>query len=152
MGSIQVEEFLDQGQPNGDSSMSLKIVGLTPDRPTATGLREEIILLSWYIALLRTSEGSQIIYEWAYGSRGGGRPTELVKRRLAIDELKIGLQSSIGEAAIAISSHLATITSREHESTGPASLLLSTGSLSQTSESKDEVSWAREWSDYLANR
>ncbi len=140
MGSIQVEEFLDQDQPNGDSSRSLKIVGLTPDRPTATGLREEIILLSWYIALFRTSEGSQISYEWAYGSRGGGRPTELVKRRLAIDELKIGLQSSIKEAANAISNHLAT---SEHESAGPASLLLSTGSLSQTSESKDEVSWAR---------
>ncbi|KAL4781623.1 hypothetical protein BJX76DRAFT_11798 [Aspergillus varians] len=139
MGSIQVEEFLDQAQPNGNSSKSFKVVGLTPDEATATGLKEELILLSWSIALLRTREGSQISYEWAYRSRGDGRQTEPVKRRLALDELKIGLQSSIGDAAVAISNHIATVAAGQYEATSnAASLLLSTGSLSQTSEAKDE--------------
>ncbi|KAL4920172.1 hypothetical protein BDW62DRAFT_177794 [Aspergillus aurantiobrunneus] len=139
MGSIQVEDFLDQGQPNGDGSKSFKILGLTPDQPTATGFKEEIILLSWLIALLRTREDSQISYEWAYEGRGDLRQTELVKNRLVMDESKIGLESSIAEAAVAVSNHIATVAPEQCEPiSSPASLLLSTGSLSQTSESKDE--------------
>ncbi|KAL4938517.1 hypothetical protein BDV06DRAFT_52549 [Aspergillus oleicola] len=130
MGSIQVEDFLDQ--PNSDSSRSFKIVGVASDQNTATGLKEEVILLGWYVALLRTQENSQISYEWAYEGRGDQRGTEIA-RRLAVDELKIGLQSSVGDAAAAISGYLATDTT---ETFGPASLVLSTGSLSQ--EAKDE--------------
>ncbi|KAL6235216.1 hypothetical protein BDW75DRAFT_240384 [Aspergillus navahoensis] len=128
MGSIQVEDFLDQGQPNGNSSKSFEIVGLEADGTTATGLKEEVVLLSWFIALLRTRESSQISYEWAYG--GGGSP-----RRLAMEELKIGLQSSVGEAAEAISEYIATVATN---TSGLTSLILSTDSLSQTAEAKDE--------------
>ncbi|KAL5051513.1 hypothetical protein BDW71DRAFT_55019 [Aspergillus fruticulosus] len=128
MGSIQVEDFLDQGQPNGDGSTSFEIVGLEADSTSATGLKEEIILLAWFIALLRTRESSQISYEWAYG---GGDSS----RRLAMEELKIGLQSSVGEAAAAICEHIATVATN---TAGSTSLVLSTNSLSQTAEAKDE--------------
>ncbi|KAL2825169.1 hypothetical protein BDW59DRAFT_161884 [Aspergillus cavernicola] len=138
MGSIQIEELLGQGQLNGDSSRSFKIIDLTPDRPTATGLREEIVLLSWLIALLRTREGS-VSYEWGYKGRDDGVQTELMKSRMSLDGVKIGLQSSVEEAATAISQHIATALSNQVEATPlPAYLLLSTGGLSQTSEAKDE--------------
>ncbi|KAL4933411.1 nonribosomal peptide synthase SidD [Aspergillus undulatus] len=134
MGSIQVEDFLDQ--PNGDSVRSFKIVGLESEseRNTATGLREEIILLGWYLALLRTQENSSVSYEWAYERRGDRRGTEeLVRKRLAGDELKIGLQSTVSEAANAILEYLATATDAKAVSC-PVSILLSTGSLAQTSD------------------
>ncbi|KAI9371278.1 hypothetical protein BJX61DRAFT_543816 [Aspergillus egyptiacus] len=138
MGSIQVEEILGQGQLNGDGSRSFKIDGLASDQPTATGLKEEVLLLSWFVALLRTREGS-ISYEWAYNNRqDGGTNPEIEKTSLAVDELKIGLQSRVAEAATAISQHIATASSKQRGDSSPASLLLSTGSLSQNSEAKDE--------------
>ncbi|KAL2851813.1 hypothetical protein BJX68DRAFT_275224 [Aspergillus pseudodeflectus] len=137
MGSIQVEEFLDQGQPNADGFRPYKIVGLAPEQTTPTGLKEETLLLSWVIALLRTKESSQVTYEWAY-NRGRGSKTELVKRTLSIDELKLGLQSSVEDAASAIANYLSTVALDQPATSNPASLLLSTGSLSQTSEAKDE--------------
>jgi hypothetical protein len=140
MGSIQVEEFLDQGQPNADGFRPYKIVRFAPEQTTPTGLKEETLLLSWVIALLRTKESSQVTYEWAYNPESGSK-TELVKRTLSIDELKIGLQSSVEDAASAIANYLSTVAPDQIATSKPASLLLSTGSLSQTSEAKDEVSW-----------
>jgi hypothetical protein len=133
MGSIQVEDSLDQGQPNGDSPKSFEIAGLGADNTSATGLKEEIILLSWFIALLRTRENSQVSYEWAYG--GGDSP-----KRLAMEELKIGLQSSVEEAAVAVSEYIATVATAVTDTSGSTSLILSNDSLSQTAEAKDEVS------------
>ncbi|KAL4978511.1 hypothetical protein BDW66DRAFT_164643 [Aspergillus desertorum] len=128
MGSIQVEGYLDQGQANEDSPKTFEIVGVEADSTSATGLKEEVILLSWFIALLRTKENSQISYEWAYG--GGDGP-----RRLTMQELKIGLQSSVGEAAVAISEYIAKVATN---TSGSTSLILSTDSLSQMAEAKDE--------------
>ncbi|KAL4910049.1 hypothetical protein BDW74DRAFT_173519 [Aspergillus multicolor] len=127
MGSIQVEELLDQDQPNEVISKSFDIPDLRSDN-TATGLKEELILLSWFIALLRTREVSQISYEWALGS--GDSP-----KCLATEDLKVGLQSNVGEAAAAISEYIATVAT---EASGPTSLRLSTDSLSQLAEAKDE--------------
>ncbi|KAL4803517.1 hypothetical protein BDV18DRAFT_166422 [Aspergillus unguis] len=121
MGSIGVQvEDLNQRQVNGDSSRSYKIVDIASEQ-TTTGLREDIVLLSWYIALLRTREGSSISYEWAYGG-----PDAEVRNRLAVEELKIGLQSTVSEAASAIENYLTTIAK------GSGSIILSTDSLSQS--------------------
>ncbi|KAL4870096.1 hypothetical protein BDV12DRAFT_195701 [Aspergillus spectabilis] len=140
MGSIQVEDLLNQGQPNGDSFSAFKILGLAANQGSATGLKEEFVLLSWLITLLRTREDNQVSYEWAYKWGEDSRQTELAKRRLAIDELKIVLQSSVAEAATAISNYIAIIADSQNESTSnPASLLLSTDSLSQTLDNKDEA-------------
>ncbi|KAL3462863.1 hypothetical protein BJX64DRAFT_134377 [Aspergillus heterothallicus] len=138
MGSIQVEEFLDQGQPNVDGFRPYKILGLAPENKTATGLKEEVVLLAWAIALLRTRESSEITYEWAYKGRESGLQAELGKRTLSIDELKIGLQDNVEEAATAIANYLATVAPDQKAAPTSTSLLLSTGSLSQTSEAKDE--------------
>ncbi|KAL5338757.1 hypothetical protein BJX70DRAFT_365544 [Aspergillus crustosus] len=137
MGSIQVEDLLNQG---GDSFSSFKILGLAADQGSTTGFKEELVLLSWLIALLRTREDSQVSYEWAYKYGEDSRQTELSKRRLTIDELKIVLQSSVEEAATAISNYIATIAEIQHEPvSNPASLLLSTGFLSQVIDNKEEA-------------
>lgn len=103
-----------------DSSRPFKMVGLDA-AVSATGLKDETILVSWYITLLRTREGSQISFEWA-------NETEQMNR-LAVEDL-VGLQSSVNEAAVAVSKHLGTGSSN--------TLLLSTGSLSRD---ENEVSW-----------
>ncbi|KAL4879115.1 hypothetical protein BJY04DRAFT_229461 [Aspergillus karnatakaensis] len=135
MGSIQVEDLLNQS----DNFSSFKILGLAAEQGSATGLKEEIVLLSWLITLLRTREDSQVSYEWAFKSEDN-RQTELATRRLAIDELKIVLQSSVAEAATAISNYIAAVPESQYESTSkPASIVLSTSSLSQTLDNKDEA-------------
>jgi hypothetical protein len=114
---------------------SFEVAGLASNEASSpTGMRDEIILLSWLIVLLRTRDGVEIRYDWAYT-----RPEEEpVARSLAMNEVVAGLQSSVKETAAAVSRHIATDAPGQ---LAPASLLLSTSSLSQTSEeAKDEVS------------
>jgi len=159
MGSILVNEDIHNENPEENESVgvytlptaqiddngfqSFKIDSLASNQPTSpTGVREEILLLSWLIVLLRTREGSQISYEWAYKSQGDGFEFEKEIRRLAMVEIVSGIQSTIGDTATAISHHIATVSpSKPAAVSSPVSLLLSTSSLSQTSEeAKDEVS------------
>jgi hypothetical protein len=134
MGSIQHDDIHNRkhysnesgnlvvARLNGDDVKTFEVAGLASD--------EE----SWLIVLLRTREGGQIRYEWAYRRAG----EELVPRSLAMNEVVAGLQSSVRETAVAVSRHIATDSPSR---SAPASLLLSTSSLSQTSdEAKDEVS------------
>lgn len=150
MGDIRVDniydpnhlkhEVLSTGQANDDGFKSFEIGGLASNHTTtATGLRHEILLLSWLIVLLRTREGSQTCYDWAYKSETNDIGQELVIRNLSMDEVITGLQSSIGEAAAVISRHITTAAPTQMSS--PVSLLLSTSTLSRTSEEpKDDVS------------
>ncbi|KAF2102365.1 nonribosomal siderophore peptide synthase Sid2 [Rhizodiscina lignyota] len=149
MGYIQVAGTQDQsssedesvgslssGQPDGDGFRSFDIVGLVPRQTNSpTGMSDEILLLSWLIVLLRTRESSQISYDWAYRSRANGFEHEPGDRHLSMDEVLTGLQSTVGQAAVAISRHIMAVEPSQHEALSfPASLLLSTGSLSRTSE------------------
>jgi hypothetical protein len=155
MGSIHVESMPGQEglgirevdvplirQTNGDGFRSFKVMGLEADQISSTGMRDEILLLSWLIVLLRTREDSEVCYNWAYKSRDGVVEGEPVNRRLVTDDIVPGRQSTVGQVAAKISRHTSVATSTPCTSTsGPASLLLSTGSFSQTSEGvKDEVS------------
>jgi hypothetical protein len=147
MGSIQHDDIHNQkhysnesgnlvvARLNGDDVKTFEVAGLASDEESSpAGMRDEIVLLSWLIVLLRTREGGQIRYEWAYRRAG----EELVPRSLAMNEVVAGLQSSVRETAVAVSRHIATDSPSR---SAPASLLLSTSSLSQTSdEAKDEVS------------
>jgi hypothetical protein len=117
---------------------SFNVTGLAADRTTPTGMREEALLLSWLIVLMRTREDSQVSYEWAYKCRENG-PVQTVQC-LSADEVMAGLHSSVGQVAGAISRRVATASRKRVDTSGRVSLLLSTGSLSQTPESKDEVS------------
>jgi hypothetical protein len=147
MGSIQHDDIHNQkhysnesgnlvvARLNGDDVKTFEVAGLASDEESSpAGMRDEIVLLSWLIVLLRTREGGHIRYEWAYRRTG----EEPVPRSLAMNEVVAGLQSSVRETAVAVTRHIAT--DAPSQST-PASLLLSTSSLSQTSdEAKDEVS------------
>ncbi|EAW12140.1 nonribosomal peptide synthase SidD [Aspergillus clavatus NRRL 1] len=130
MGSTQTHIHEDEG------SRSFQVTELG-DKQTLTGLREDIVLLSWLIVLLRTREAGHIRYEWSYT----GQEEEPVATTLSMDEVMTGLQSTLAETAVAISRHIATVASPQGvKMSTPLSLLLSSGSLSKTSEeAKDEV-------------
>lgn len=136
-------DMLSTGQADCDGFRSFKVVDLEPDQPiTSTGMRDEILLLSWLIVLMRTREGSQISYDWAYKCRANGFKNEPVNRCLSMDEVMTRSQSAVGQIAAVIARHITTVEPRQRAAMpGPASLLLSTSSLSQKSEeTNDEVS------------
>lgn len=147
MGSIQQDDVHNQidhcnqsddlpaARLNCNDVELFEVAGLACDETSSpTGMRDDMVLLSWLIALLRTREGGQIRYEWAYRYP----EEEPVPRCLAMNEVVAGLQSSVKETAAAVSRHISADVSSPP---APASLLLSTSSLSQTSdEAKDEVS------------
>lgn len=119
---------------------SFEIVDLAADQDTTlTGMREEILLSSWLIVLLRTREGSQVNFDWAYNSDVEHEPA---RRCLSMNMVATGLQDPIGKVAAAILGDIAAVErSQSVPKSSPVSFLLSTGSLSRTSEEvKDEVS------------
>ncbi|PKX91457.1 nonribosomal peptide synthase SidD [Aspergillus novofumigatus IBT 16806] len=118
---------------NGNGVESFEVADLSSNEALgSTGMTDEVVLLSWLIVLLRTREGGRIGYEWAYKYP----EEEPVPRSLAMNEVVAGLQTSVKETAAAVARHIATDASSHWT---PASLLLSTSSLSQTSdEAKDE--------------
>jgi len=118
---------------NGFSSFEVALLASDQDA-TPTGMKEEIVLLSWLIVLLRSREDNQISYDWFYAGDTKGTEQETVNK-LSMNEVMKGLQSNVGEVATAISRNIPTGASI------PASIILSTSTLSQTSETaKDEVS------------
>lgn len=102
---------------------------------TPSGMKEEILLLSWLIVLLRTREDSQVSFDWAYEF---GVEHKSTKQCLSMEKVMTGLQDPVEKVTTAIS---ADITPHQQEiPPTPASILLSTSSLSRTSEEvKDEV-------------
>jgi hypothetical protein len=155
MGSIQVDEIGDRNNRKDGSVgvlstdradehgfRSFKIDGIASDQITPTGMREEILLSSWLIVLLRTREGGQIRYDWAYKYQQNGFKDEPINVSLSADEVMTGLQDHVGQIATAISRNISTVAQSQHASIStPASLFLSTGSLSKTPQTaKDEVS------------
>jgi hypothetical protein len=140
--------MLSKGQvADGDGFRHFEVAGLVSDqRLSLTGMKDETLLLSWLIVLLRTSEGGQISFDWAYKSLENGSQHETKARNLSTDELVAGLRSNITDTATVISRYITTAEPHQRvPKCNPGSLLLSTGSLSKTSEgAKDEVS--EQWS------
>lgn len=118
----------------GAADMDAKIfevAGLAPPNCSApTGMRDEIILLSWLIVLMRMQESSQIRCEWRYeGSADDSTQS------LSPNEVMMGLQSHTGQVAASLAGIIPS-SSRTTQS----SIRLSNGSLSQKSDdAKDEV-------------
>ncbi|CAI7566436.1 unnamed protein product [Penicillium glandicola] len=142
MGFIPLEDAYIHNAPNGIEKVptdangdfsSFQIAHLVSEQiTTPTGMKEDIVLLSWLMVLLRSREDSQISYDWSYKNFANGAEPESVNK-LLMNEVMKGLQSNVGEVATAISRNIPTGAS------GPASLVLSTSSLSRTSEeAKDE--------------
>lgn len=142
MGFIPLENAYIHNAPNGIEKVptdtngdfsSFQIADLASEHiTTLTGMKEEIVLLSWLMVLLRSREDSQISYDWSYKDFANGTEPESVNK-LLMNEVMKGLQSNVGEVATAISRNITAGAS------SPASLVLSTSSLSRTSEkAKDE--------------
>ncbi|KAE8154162.1 Nonribosomal peptide synthetase 4 [Aspergillus avenaceus] len=123
---------MSSSQGHADGCKSFEVIGLSVNRTLfMTSMRDEIVLLSWLIVLLRSQEDGQIRFEWAYKSQDEKDKDELPKRSLSMGEVMTGLQSKIGEVASAIRQHIATDVVVNPAAT---SLLLSTGPLSRTSD------------------
>jgi hypothetical protein len=154
---------LDPVRSNNHGFTSFDAVGLSTEHiTTATGMREDILLLSWLIVLLRTRDDSNITYEWTYKDQANQLDREPIVRRLVMDQVVSGLNSNLQDTAAVISRHIATPASSQSDETSsanespastsasfesfeevssPSSLLLSTSSLSRIShQATDEVS------------
>jgi hypothetical protein len=122
-----------------DGSVSFQILDDTGDQELPpTGIRDEILLLSWLIVILRTQDSGQISYEWAYGIQATDTEAQPVVRRLLMKDVVVDLKEEIRNAAEATARHVMDVSQREHTTTIPISLLLSTGSLSRTEEGGQE--------------
>lgn len=159
MGSILVDELPGQTQERNGPVDTLsksevadsngfryfEVTGLASDQVLSlTGMKDEILLLSWLIVLLQTREGGQLSFDWAYKNSEDGLEHKLETRSLSADEVVTGLQNNITDTAAEISRRITTPEpSQRIPKSSPGSLLLSTSSLSKTSVgAKDEVS---EW-------
>lgn len=126
----RVIDFL--GHDEGHSFRS-NVAGLASNA-NMTGIRDEILLVSWLIVLLRTREDGHICFEWTYKDRGN----ESVIGRLSTDEVMAGLQNKIGHVATAISRHITALVPGDAAISSPVKLLLSTGSLSKAPEAVNQ--------------
>lgn len=129
-----------------DGFRTFEVPGVASDTPsTPSGMREELLLLSWLIVLLRSREDGQASFDWAYewtDDVQNGEIHELATSNLAADQVMSSLQSGIGDVAAAITQQIATRPSDSSRgSSKRASIIFSTGPLCRASEgAKDEVS------------
>ncbi|KAG0645977.1 Nonribosomal peptide synthase [Hyphodiscus hymeniophilus] len=136
-------DVFSKGQTDQDGYMSFNIVGLAADQTiTSTGMREELLFLSWLLVLLRTREGRQISFNWTYKSQENGLEYEPARRCLSLDEFvtRSGSSNLVGQVAAAISDYITALTPCQSAAMPtPASLLLNTSFESQSlGEEKDE--------------
>ncbi|KAJ5111020.1 hypothetical protein N7532_001555 [Penicillium argentinense] len=112
---------------------SFELPVLASQEATPSGMKEEIVLLSWFLVLLRTREGGQISFEWTYDLSGIGS-------HLSMSEVVPDLQEDIANVATAIRRHIKSSSSTS-QSSSPRSipLIMSTSAFSHTAEeAKDE--------------
>jgi len=156
MGSVQVGEGfvsrhgpqvdhveaatpLDTPAVSGDQFLHFEVPELASDEAASvSGMREDIVLVSWLIVLWRAREDAQISYDWAYRGwdididHDAATPT-----CLSTDEIATGMQTKVDEATASISRHL----TRVHGGAAgpwpnPASLILSTETTSRSDGDK----------------
>lgn len=145
MGSVGVDE---QGPTlaDGHPFKHFTIDGLFSPSETClpTALRADVLLTSWLLVLMRTKEERQASFEWAYDGWDDDDVHQRVARCLSTDEVLPGLNldSSLGDATqIALRHHASSVKDLCTPTSCPKYLLLSTGSLSKTSDdAQDEVS------------
>jgi hypothetical protein len=133
-------DVLAKNEPNGTSARSFKVAGLIADQvSTPTRMREEIVLLSWLIVLLRTREDGRISYEWVYQNQRDSSNGE-VANKLSTEEVLPELQDSVGDSLAAVSRHIESVKGNSTAESSSTSLLLSTGSLLESSDgAKNDV-------------
>ena len=118
---------------NGDDAISFEVNGIASDETTPTGMTEEIVLLSWLLLLLRTREGVQVSFEWAYEISG-------MTSRLSMNDVMKGLEDNSADVSVAIRNHIQQSPERSKSYPSPVPLILSTNTFVQNSEEvKEEV-------------
>lgn len=118
---------------------TVRMDGLSTDELClASGAREEIILLSWLLVLLRIQDSDGVSFEWAYGNKADDDRT-VERHHFAANEFIGDLEASTEQCSIAIAAHLGHLESKHMRSGAhSSSLLLSTGSLLKQSDKIQE--------------
>jgi hypothetical protein len=114
---------------SGDAVSTHDISNLASSTPS--GMREDILLASWLIVLLRTREGERVSFDWKY--EGPPNLSEEPSRHLSMEDVMEGLEDSIHNVTGAISSQISRADSSKKYAE-PVSVLLSTSVLSQRSK------------------
>lgn len=126
---------LDRKSPNGaskDSVFSYHIDNLaSQSHSTPSGMREDILLASWLIVLLRTREGERVSFDWTY--QDSSNVSEKPYRHLSMETAMKGLEDSIENVTTALSNQISTARLSK-DNAGPVSVLLSTNLLATESE------------------
>lgn len=122
--SLSNDEFLSNTSGNPGISHNMGQMAFHSS-VTPSGMREDILLASWLIVLLRTREGERVTFEWAYESSPDIAEDPC---KVSMEDVMKGLQDSVDSVTRTISSHISTADSCEN-TTEPASLLLSTNLL-----------------------
>ncbi|CAD0091812.1 unnamed protein product [Aureobasidium vineae] len=135
MGYKHSTEF-ESGAVSGtsrDCGFSYNMIDLYPQSTsTPTGMREDIVLASWLIVLLRTREGECVSFDWTYHSSSDELEEPI--KHISMDKVTEGLQDSIDNVVRTISDQISIAESiKETARLEPVSLLLSTNILSQQS-------------------
>lgn len=107
------------------------------DETFPTGFKVHIVLAAWLIVLLRSREGCSVEFEWTYAYAHGSEdgPTA---RSVRADKVLKDLRSNIQDTATIIFDDLRSERlSHAEVSTNQTKLVVSTGSLSQTSDEAD---------------
>lgn len=101
-------------------------------------MKNEIVLISWLIVLLRTREDGYVCHDWSYTARGNDLEHAATKFKLSTSEVMTGLQNTVDQVASAIFHNIAAYEpAKEAPTSDTASLLLSNTSSSNTSEATD---------------
>lgn len=113
--------WTDHGAEQGTAAPLLAALSSHEELGTAN----ELLLASWLLVLLRTSQDTQVLFEWSYGTSQQTSSTTTFFEEQYLPSRQCSVRQLIGR----ISTHMQT-------SKAPASdtMLLSTGSLLQDSE------------------
>lgn len=105
-------------------------------------MKNEVVLAAWLIVLLRTREGSEISYDWGYQTQQNDSQQYTVKGCISMREVMAGVQDKVEDVIAFLSRHMQSLAETQSSNAmDPASLMLSTSSLGQTSEeAREEVS------------
>jgi hypothetical protein len=98
---------------------------------TSSGMREDILLASWLVVLLRTREGERVSFDWTY--QNSSNVSEEPPRHLSMEDVMEGLEDSINNVTGTISKKISKADSGKSYAE-PVSVLLSTSVISQQSE------------------
>lgn len=133
---------LSRDQASCGGFREFQITGLACDQnQTLTGMKEEILLLSWLLVLLRTREDGHTCYEWIHKNpeQEFQDDYESTKRTISMDTVMPGLQSNVRQVTASIFHCIIAAAPNEPATTfSPLSLLLSTSTLSRASKEVEE--------------